>query len=81
MRGSARILREESRVAPVSDFAAFVHEPPVIEIDERIAIIRYRGGTTPERAMSVRNLQRASDRIQKALRLHAAGESHILVDD
>lgn len=60
------------------ELASFVHEPPIIEIAEKIAVVRHRGGG--ERAMSIRNLTRAGERIQRALRLHAAGEEHVIVD-
>lgn len=61
---------------------AFAQEPPVIEIQDRVAIIRYRCGKERcERAMSIRTLARSVARGQKALDLHAAGDDHIIVDD
>lgn len=62
-----------------TDFAAFVQEPPIIEINANVAIIRHHG--ISHRAMSVRTLSRISDRIQRALKRHAAGDENIIVDD
>jgi hypothetical protein len=70
----------ELRVSKVES-PAFAQEPPVIEIKDRVAIIRYRGKERCERAMSIRTLARTVARGQKALDLHAAGDDHIIVDD
>jgi hypothetical protein len=59
--------------------AAFIKEPPTIEITGGIAVVRYSQGG--ERAMSVKTLARAVDRAQRALRRHAAGDENIIVDD
>lgn len=59
--------------------AAFVHMPPIVEINSGVAIIHYE--SLADRAMSVRNLQRAVDRCERALKRHAAGEQNIIVDD
>lgn len=66
-------------MATVGELATFVHEPPVIEIKGGIALVRYYGGG--ERAMSVKTLGRSVDRARRALRCHAAGDEHIIVDD
>lgn len=64
------------------EFAAFVQEPPTIEISGGVALVRYRTGTLcAERAMSIPNLARAVDRAQRALKRHAAGEEIVIVDD
>lgn len=57
----------------------FSNEPPIIEIRDEVAIIHHNGQL--ERAMSVRSFTRWIDRGQKALRRHAAGEAHVIVDD
>lgn len=64
-----------------SDAVAFVNDPPIIEIEGSVAIVHYRTGNVSPRAMSIRTLARASERVQKALRRHAAGEENIIVDD
>lgn len=67
--------------APIQ-FTEFIEEPPVIEITGGVAIIRYRtGNCCAERAFSIKTLARAGERVQRALRMHAAGDDHVIVDD
>jgi hypothetical protein len=64
------------------EFVAYVTEAPIIEICGGVAQVRDRsGGTRIERAMSVRNLEKYRDRINRALERYAAGETDIIVDD
>jgi hypothetical protein len=77
---SARGHLQELRVSKVQS-PAFAQEPPVIEIKDRVAIIRYRGKEHCERAMSIRTLGRTVERAQLALRRHASGDEHIVIDE
>lgn len=61
-------------------FAAFIDEPPIIEINGSIARIVYRR-LDNDRVMSVRTLKRIIERGTRALDRHATGEDHIIVDD
>lgn len=61
-------------------FAAFVNDAPIIEIKGGVAFVRY-GNSGMDRAMSIQTFTRAVERGQRALRKHAAGDEHVLVDD
>jgi hypothetical protein len=61
-------------------FAAFIDEPPVIEINGGIARISYRRADI-ERVMSVRTLRRVVERGKRALERHAAGDEHVVIDE
>lgn len=64
-----------------SEFVAYVTEPPVIEINDRVARVKDRSGNVRiERAMSVRTLEKYRDRITIALDRFAAGDTDIIVD-
>jgi hypothetical protein len=60
-------------------FAAFIDEPPVIEINGSIVRINYR--RLDERVMSVRTLRRSVERGKRALERHATGEENIVIDE
>jgi hypothetical protein len=64
------------------DHCCFIDQPPVVEIRGEVAIIRHacRCGDA-ERANPVSVLTRYMERGQRALRQHAAGEAHTIVDD
>jgi NaMN:DMB phosphoribosyltransferase len=65
-----------------AEFAVFTQEPPVIEIKDRIVVVRYRSGKDCiERAMSIRTLARIVERGKEALRRHATGDEHIVIDE
>lgn len=61
-------------------FAAFIDEPPIIEIAGGIVRISYRNGDI-ERVMSVRNFGRVVERGKKALERFAAGDDRIIIDE
>lgn len=60
--------------------AAFIDEPPVIEINGSIVRINYRRSDI-ERVMSVRTLRRMVERGNRALERHATGEENIVIDE
>lgn len=65
-----------------AQFAAFINEPPTIQISGGVAFVRYRsGGIHAERAMAIQTLRQAAERSLRALRQHAAGDEYVLVDD
>jgi hypothetical protein len=61
-------------------FAAFIDEPPTIEINGNIVRIDYRSADI-HRVMSVRTLRRMVERGQIALERHATGEERVLIDE
>lgn len=66
----------------IDEVVSYVHEPAVVEISGGLVRFKYRSGNTPiEQCTSIRTATKLSDRIQRALRRHAAGEETIIVDD
>jgi hypothetical protein len=61
-------------------FAAFIDEPPTIEINGSIVRICYKRADI-QRVMSVRTLKRMVERGSRALERHATGEENILIDE
>lgn len=62
-------------------YSEFVQVPPVIQITAGVVIFRNQSTCCPERFTSVRVLEKAVERGQRALERFAAGETDIIVDD
>jgi hypothetical protein len=61
---------------------AHVTEAPTVEISDGIALVRYRiGGVRLRRTLSVKTLEKAVERGQRALARYSAGEQNVIVDD